>query len=82
MKRPKLTEKEERLIEELEFDESAPAVTVTNPFSGRSARLEPAAVALYDFVKGCEMLGNWKDFDEGRYLFAKLWPEAYMTLLD
>ena len=82
MKKAKLTKAEERLLSELSFREDGPKELVVNPYSGRGIELEPAAVALYDFIKGCEMTGNWKDFDRGRYLFAKLWPEAYMTLLD
>ena len=55
--------------------------TITNPFSGVSVELDAQGVALYDYIKGCEMTGN-KDFDQARYLFADLYPDAYMKLID
>ena len=54
---------------------------VVNKWSGARVLLEPRAVALYDFIKGCEITGC-KDFDQARYLFAELWPDAYSKLLD
>lgn len=55
---------------------------ITNPYSGQSCILTPDAIALYDYVKGCEMLENWKGLSEGLFVFAKHWPEEYMILLD
>ena len=41
-----------KLVSELEiFDFKE---EIQNPYSGRSCLLEPFAVALYDFIKGCE----------------------------
>ena len=80
MKTDKLSKKEKELLKELEiFPKSE---VVVNPFSGVACTLEPTAVALYDFIKGCENLGNYTDFDLARELFIKLWPEEYSTLLD
>jgi hypothetical protein len=70
-----------RILSELEVG-SEPEV-VTNPYSQVSVLLPPKAVALYDFIKGCEMLRtSQKDFDQARYAFAELWPDAYIKLLD
>ena len=35
-------------------------VEVTNPFSGESCMLTPEAVAVYDSIKGAEMIGDWR----------------------
>lgn len=69
-----------KLIQELEV--STRSEIVTNPFSGVRVELCPTAVALYDYIKGCEITGNYKDFDTARYAFAELWPTEYMQLLD
>jgi len=77
----KLNKTQERILSELEVGEANE--TITNPYSGVSCDLEPKAVALYDFIKGCEMLGTrQKDFDQARYAFAALYPTEYMLLLD
>ena len=55
---------------------------IENPFSGVKVELDARGVALYDYIKGCEILGNYKDFDQARYLFAQLYPVAYMKLID
>lgn len=56
--------------------------TVTNPFSGESCELEPLAVALHDFIKGCEVTNNYLNFDRALSIFRQRWPEEYMILLD
>ena len=76
----KLNKTEQKLVDKLELglhDEK-----ITNPFSGREVVLPPLGVALYDYIKGCEQLRNYTDFDTARYLFAKLYPSEYMQLLD
>ena len=55
---------------------------VTNPFSGESVVLQPDAIAVYDFIKGAEVLGHHDDLREGIDWFMQHEPEAYMTLLD
>ena len=55
---------------------------VTNPFSGESVVLQPDAIAVYDFIKGAEVLGHSDDLREGIDWFMQHEPEAYMTLLD
>ena len=56
--------------------------TVKNPFSGASVELEPQAVALYDFIKGCEMMGKYSKMNKALHIFMKYWPEEYMVLLN
>jgi len=55
---------------------------VTNQFTGVIVDLEPEAVALYDYIKGCEMMARYKSLEKGLSAFRKRWPEAYMDLLD
>lgn len=76
----KYNKTEQKLVDQLAIglhDEQ-----VTNPYSGREETLTPLGVALYDYIKGCELTGNYKEFDTARYLFAKLYPSEYSTLLD
>jgi len=63
------------------FDKES--VEVENPYSGAKCMLEPVAIAIYDFIKGCEMTGRYgRDFDKARATFCENWPDEYMTLLD
>ena len=57
-------------------------VEVTNPFSGESCMLTPEAVAVYDSIKGAEMIGDWTTVRQGIAWFIDNFPEEYMTLLD
>jgi hypothetical protein len=57
-------------------------VKVTNQFSGESVMLEPVAVAVYDCIKGAEMLQDYKMVEEGLEWFSKNYPKEYMVLLD
>ena len=66
----KLTKAQEKLLSELEV--GTKSEKITNPNSGKTCTLEPLAVALYDFIKGCEITRNYKDFDKARYLFCEL----------
>jgi len=34
-------------------------VKVSNPFSGESCTLTPEAVAVYDSIMGCQMVGDY-----------------------
>ena len=76
----KLNKTEQKLVNELEI--GTQSEEIRNPFSGRSVTLKPLGVALYDYINGCQMTGNYKYFDTARYLFAKLYPDEYMILLD
>ena len=55
---------------------------VINPFSGVSCKLEPEAVAVYDYIKGCEVLGMYGDMQKGLQWFRENFPDEYYKLLD
>ena len=76
----KLNKTEQKLVDQLEIGQHDEQIS--NPFSGREVTLPPLGVALHDYIKGCEITGNYKQFDTARYLFAKLYPNEYMILLD
>lgn len=57
-------------------------VLVTNPFSGESCELTPEAVSVYDLIKGCELIGDYKTVRKGLDWFCKYYPAQYMVLLD
>ena len=57
-------------------------VEVANPFSGETAVLTPEEVSVYDYIKGCELIGDHKGVRKGLVWFSERNPEAYMTLLD
>ena len=57
-------------------------VEVANPFSGETAILEPEEVAVYDYIKGCELMRDYDGVRKGLDWFSRKNPEAYMTLLD
>ena len=58
------------------------SVEVTNPFSGEKVMLEPIAVAVYDCIKGAEMLGEYDTVQKGVDWFIEHYPEEYGVLLD
>ena len=57
-------------------------VEVTNPFSKQKVMLEPIAVAVYDCIKGAEMLGEYDTVQKGVDWFIEHYPEEYGVLLD
>ena len=57
-------------------------VEVRNPFSGEACMLTPEEVAVYDYLKGCEMMGDYTNLRRCLDWFSRKNPEAYMTLLD
>jgi hypothetical protein len=57
-------------------------VEVQNPFSGATVMLQPEEVAVYDYCRGCEMVGDYKGVRKAVNWFVKNNPSAYMTLLD
>ena len=57
-------------------------VEVANPFSGEKVRLEPIAVAVYDCIKGAEMIEDYNIVEKGLEWFQKHYPKEYMVLLD
>lgn len=83
---------EENLIQydwlnELEIFETSEIIK--NPYSGEEVELLPEAVAVYDLIKGCELLLKnqenayiSKQFYEALDYFKTQWPNEYMILLD
>jgi hypothetical protein len=65
----------------VEIMDKAP-VEVANPYSGEKVMLEPIAVAVYDCIKGAEMLGEYDTVEKGVDWFIEHYPEAYQVLLD
>ena len=55
---------------------------IANPMTGESCELTPEAVAVYDLVKGAEMLGLYKTVRIGLDWFRKNYAAEYMILLD
>jgi hypothetical protein len=58
------------------------SVEVANPYSGQKVMLEPLAVAVYDCIKGAEMLEDYDTVEKGIEWFQKHYPKEYMVLLD
>lgn len=55
---------------------------ITNPFSGESITLPPEAVAVYDTIMGCQMVGDYKRMQKGLDWFRRHFAKEYMVLLD
>ncbi len=66
---------------EVEIMDKAP-VEVANPYSGEKVMLEPIAVAVYDAIKGAEMLNYYETVEAGIDWFREHYPKEYMVLLD
>jgi len=66
---------------EVEIMDKAP-VEVANPYSGDKVMLEPIAVAVYDAIKGAEMLNYYETVEAGIDWFREHYPKEYMVLLD
>lgn len=54
----------------------------TNPYSGIAVKLPVTAAAIYDTIKGAEMMGQYKVVRQGLDWFIQNHPKEYMTLLD
>lgn len=76
----KLTKKEKAFFDQLAI--GTEKETVENPYSKEKVELAPEAVAIYDYIKGCEITGNPIYWDEALDIFIKNWPKEYMALLD
>ena len=66
---------------EVEIIDTKP-VEVSNPFSGEKAVLQPTAVAVYDCIKGAEMMGDYDMVEKGIDWFIEHYPKEYGVLLD
>lgn len=75
-----ITEDEKKLIDGIQI--GTENEVVKNPYTGASVELCPEAVALYDLIKGAEMLADHATVETGLGIFLKNWPREYMVLLD
>tara|TARA_B100000579_G_C22665512_1_gene772994 strand:+ start:86 stop:319 length:234 start_codon:yes stop_codon:yes gene_type:complete len=57
-------------------------VEVENPFSKQKVELQPTAIAVYDSIKGAEMMGEYDMVEKGIAWFQKHYPKEYFVLLD
>ena len=55
---------------------------VSNPLSGKSTTLTPEAVAVYDVLRGAQMMSMYSDVRKGLDWFRQYYPAEYMVLLD
>ena len=53
-----------------------------NLYTGATCVLEPDAAAVYDNIKGSEMIQNYSMMNKGLEWFREYFPEEYMILLD
>ena len=57
-------------------------VDVANPFTKQKATLQPTAVAVYDCIKGAEMMADYDMMQKGIDWFIEHYPKEYGVLLD
>ena len=55
---------------------------IKNPYSGESCQLPRYAVAVYDTIKGAELLEDGATMQKGLTWFQKYFTDQYYTLLD
>ena len=55
---------------------------VVNPYSGEKCELPRYAVAVYDVIKGAEVLGDYDTMRKGLDWFQKYFTDEYYVLLD
>lgn len=70
----------EQLLSKLVVEKESEVIT--NPYSGEFCKLEPLAVALYDYIKGCEILKDTDSMMLAINIFVEKWPDEYYILLD
>jgi hypothetical protein len=55
---------------------------IANPYTGEEVLLTPEAIAVYDTIKGAEMLEKYDTMEIGIDWFRVNYPKEYMVLLD
>ena len=55
---------------------------VKNPFNGESCELPRYAVAVYDTIKGAELLEDYDTMQKGLDWFSRNFTKQYYVLLD
>ena len=66
---------------EVEIIDTKP-VEVANPFTKQKVTLQPTAIAVYECIKGAEMLEEYDTVEKGIDWFREHYPKEYMVLLD
>lgn len=67
---------------DLNLDAKDKLINVANPFSGNSVELPWFAVAVYDAIKGAELIENYEVMRKGLDWFQENFTDEYYTLLD
>jgi len=55
---------------------------IANPYTGQKVLLTPEAIAVYDTIKGAEMMGQYETMEKGIAWFQANYPKEYFVLLD
>ena len=55
---------------------------IANPYTGQKATLTPEAIAVYDTIKGAELVGDYDRMQKGIAWFQVNYPKEYFVLLD
>ena len=55
---------------------------IANPYTGQKALLTPEAIAVYDTIKGAEIMGQYETMEKGIAWFQANYPKEYFVLLD
>ena len=53
-----------------------------NRFGGDSCELNNIELSIYDYLMGCELIGDWEGVRKGLDFFRTYNAKAYMVLLD
>lgn len=75
-----MTEEQKELLKSLDILEISEYIE--NPYTGQGCTLNPIGVALYDYIKGCELLGLKKELRFALDFFVEMFPNEYYILLD
>ena len=60
----------------------AEGAKVENRFGGDSYELNNVELSIYDYLMGCELIGDWEGVRKGLDFFRTHNAKAYMVLLD
>ena len=63
-------------------DEPTTTDTVANKFNGEEVQLPQFAIAVYDTIRGAEMLEDYRTVRKGLDWFRRHFAKEYMVLLD
>ena len=57
-------------------------IELQNPYSGEKATVPGYAAAVYDVIKGAEVVHKYDEVEKGCDWFSRNFPKQYMVLLD